>query len=73
MIINHPPHPPGSRGFSEIQQHTHSMVKLERVEKKGTLDLQSGFLFQLKIWVSQAQFSDMKTQQRWKICVIKYK
>ena len=27
----------------------------------------------LKVWLSQAQFSDMKTQQGWKICVIKYK
>merc|ERR1712037_322178 len=62
----------GSRGFSEIQQHAHPVVKFETLEENW-IWLQSGFFYFLKVWLSQAQFSDMKTQQGWKICVIKYK
>ena len=69
-MIKHHSHPPGSRGFSEIQQHTHPVVKFDTLEF-GFVAV--GFLYFLKIWLSQAQFSDMKTQQGWKNCVIKYK
>jgi len=48
-------------------------VKFEKLEERKILDFVAvGFYF-LKVWLSQAQFSDMKTQQGWKICVIKYK
>ena len=70
-IMNSPP--PGPWGFSEIQQHSHPVVKFEKLEERKILDFAAvGFYF-LKVWLSQAQFSDMKTQQGWKICVIKYK
>jgi len=47
-------------------------VKFGTLEEK--LDFAAvGFFYFLKVWLSQAQFSDMKTQQGWKICVIKYK
>ena len=66
-------HPPGPRGFPEIQQHSHPVVKFDKLEERKILDFVAvGFYF-LKVWLSQAQFSDMKTQQGWKICVIKYK
>ena len=71
-MIKHHSHPPGPRGFSEIQQHAHPVVKFETLEENWIL-LQSVFFYFLKVWLSQAQFSDMKTQQGWKICVIKYK
>ena len=72
-MIKHLSYPPGSWGFSEIQQHTHPVVKFETLENEEFGFVAVGFLYFLKIWLSQAQFSDMKTQQGWKNCVIKYK
>jgi len=50
-------------------------VKFEKLEERKILEFVAVcfFFYFLKVWLSQAQFSDMKTQQGWKICVIKYK
>ena len=48
-MIKHHSHPPGSRGFSEIQQHTDPVVKLPR---KQLSKLESEFLFPQDLFIT---------------------